>query len=103
MKRPDVDALFEIETSPYYTDKINQVAQYIAWLEGKIKDWINVKDRLPEYSTRALVWRKDTFDEVRSYAIDIWLGDKWHIIDGYKHADFKVLYWMSLPDPPEDE
>lgn len=63
--------------------------------ELKNRRWINVKDRLPSYETMVIVYSElygiglafiDNRDEK-------WCGDC---------HDEDVLYWMPLPEPPEE-
>lgn len=60
--------------------------------------WISVKDRLPEENVWVLCLCRVGIREVLRWQNGQWYHDP-------KHAYFEsfVLYWMPLPEPPEEE
>lgn len=59
-----------------------------------IGGWIRVKDKLPEKEGQYLCWvhiNKVYF----CHQIHLWYSNAW------RWANNNVLYWMSLPEPPE--
>ena len=65
----------------------------------KAEDWINVKDRLPEYATLVLVaWRNpDIVGMGYCYGGDNWRNDN----EEYSQMA-TPHYWMSIVPPKED-
>jgi len=69
-----------------------------------MKEWISVKDRLPEKNQKVLVYAKDK----DSYLIELaeFLPDQsfWFIGEGWnnKYISNLIKCWMSLPEPPNE-
>lgn len=61
--------------------------------------WIPVSERLPEQSTRVLIWYRRSFNEWRPEFGEISLGH-WRPDGGNGNFDNDVLHWMPLPEPP---
>lgn len=66
--------------------------------------WISVKERLPEPNVSVLLAVYDR-DHGYTYRTVAWLntsGDWDSNDDGFNQGDEDVLYWMPLPEPPEE-
>lgn len=53
--------------------------------------WINIKDRLPEFTETYLVTGDDIEMEFCTFCIDFGWGE-----------DYQITHWMPLPEPPKD-
>lgn len=73
-----------------------------------MNEWINVKDRLPEYTDKYLVWvginemGAGMYPEHRAalwnFILKSWDVDHDHI----RELVGPVEYWMPLPEPPKE-
>lgn len=97
------------------TDAIEELqAQINGWIElerkaliKSVPKWINVKERLPEDKETCLIWYEYYHYSLErvlpEYGIGFYLSmyDMWY--GGPSTGkDVKVLYWMPLPEPPEE-
>lgn len=61
----------------------------------KEREWISVKDRMPERSVEVLVYNAK---------LDImYVDDPLYLGEPKLHFDAEVTHWMPLPEPPESE
>jgi len=60
-------------------------------------NWIGVKDRIPELSGFYLVFRPNDGMYVEYFAQH---KSTWYMEDA--DEDYGVVYWMPLPEPPEE-
>jgi len=58
-------------------------------------DWINVNDRLPENLDEVL-----TYDKNEGIGISFFSNDSWYDYNTTKSLN--PVYWMPLPEPPEE-
>ncbi len=63
-------------------------------------EWISVKDRLPEKNGIYFVCYEETELSKRCIGYEWFSEGKW-IVSPYG-MDAKIIYWMLLPEPPED-
>ncbi|HBF66478.1 MAG TPA: hypothetical protein DDW34_12995 [Clostridium sp.] len=70
--------------------------------------WISVKDRLPENNKSVLVYAEGTARQGNTYATaSLQEGEFWFISceigkQSFPNAQFKVAFWMPLPEPPKE-
>lgn len=72
-----------------------------------MNEWISVKDRLPEYTVKYLVWVG--VNEAGAGMYPDYRTALWHYVDKRWYVDHNstyeligdVAYWMPLPLPPE--
>lgn len=64
-----------------------------------IRQWISVKDRLPEDDAHYLVWVSDacTVERAMYYGDGEWLTEELDNLTRY------VTHWMPMPEPPKEE
>lgn len=63
-------------------------------------EWISVKDRLPEKTSRCIVSRFD-YVTCTSFIDILWFEkDSWW--DRLYPGNFAVTHWMPLPEPPKE-
>lgn len=79
----------------------------IEGLRAKLPRWIPVTERLPENGVKVLCWyeyfRYGEYNRMyETYGIGYQFGKSWggEVAQGQKA---KVLAWMPLPEPPEQE
>mgnify|MGYP003314146102 CR=1 FL=1 len=69
-------------------------------------EWISVKNRLPKLDTEVIVATKSkVFSAMRkrkNYSEIIWTNAVWEFEQMERYTG-KVLYWMPLPEPPEQK
>lgn len=98
------DALWELD------DRITELEKQLAKCQEN-KDWISVKDRLPEKYKEVLIYEKWCDTPCIAHLNN--KGD-WHpdlsfvevVGDAYTKGNITqkdVIYWMPLPDPPKGE
>ena len=66
--------------------------------EGRMSEWISVKDALPNVGTRNLTVRYDYVTNTQFCDLLLYDGFWWN---GLIKGDFAVTHWMPLPEPPE--
>ena len=70
-----------------------------------IDKWISVKDRLPREYGSVLVWyewyNRESDAECQWYGISLYDYGKWET-ENLESDCVNVLYWMPLPDAPND-
>ena len=64
--------------------------------------WISANDRLPEKGKEVLVYWINTSQKKEHYDITKYLGDHWYCLDKTGRPWIKVIAWMPLPEPPEN-
>ena len=69
-------------------------------------EWISVKDRLPENGIDVLCWyeyfRFGNYNQMyQTYGIGYQFNENWSG-EVMKGQNCKVLFWMPLPQPPEE-
>ena len=88
------DFIYGIETVLEYAENLQTT--------DAVQEWISVKDKLPEYSGRYLVIRRDKHNGSTSTAIETYIkckvGEWWS-----NDYVYNVTHWMSLPEPPKGE
>ena len=68
------------------------------------QEWISVKDRLPEYNTKCLVYIPESFYYPKiivayySSTKNIWIG-----AEGSIYYNHRPTHWMPLPSPPTEK
>ena len=76
---------------------------FLRW-QLKRYEWISVKDRLPEYNTKCLVYIPEPFYYPKiivayySSTKNIWIG-----AEGSIYYNHRPTHWMPLPSPPTDK
>jgi len=75
--------------------------RYLEKLIGSVK-WISVKDRLPEDGEPILIVVNDLKSEPVQADVCYYDGDEAWLDSGYNFGS-DVIYWMPLPEPPEQE
>ena len=66
-----------------------------------VKEWISVKDRLPEEKVNCIVHYKHTYcdnDDYWAIGICFYDGEKFQM-----NLSYKVTHWQYLPQPPKGE
>lgn len=71
---------------------------YIQQLEGKVPQWISVKDRLPETDNYCIVFEPGYGCEVCMY-----YGDGEWLTRDLSNVTRLVSHWKPLPELPEEE
>lgn len=93
-----------LETDISLTSAVMQIIQTFPAADVQpIDRWISVEDRLPDATYDCLVWYScDTaFGKCKSWGIAHCSRCDWYT----KHLDgdnIEVLYWMPMPEPPQD-
>lgn len=64
-----------------------------------MSEWISVKDRLPNDTTRVLVLRYDYVTDTPF--VDILWYEKGEWWNRHFRGDYAVTHWMPLPMPPK--
>ena len=64
-----------------------------------MKDWISVKDRLPEHDSLVLIYSKNGIEMVVYNGIDSCWDDSTGD-DYYRDIDW-ATHWMPMPEPPK--
>ena len=64
-------------------------------------EWIPVKERLPKYGERVLVFGGVTM-YVAYYDKNRYGGESWHKLNSKSHY-CNPTHWMPLPEPPREE
>ena len=66
-----------------------------------VREWISVKDRLPEEKVNCIVYYKHAYcdnDDYWAIGICFYNGEKFQFDPAYK-----VTHWMPMPQPPKGE
>jgi hypothetical protein len=58
------------------------------------RNWVSVKDRMPNEDEAVLAWNKQGFP-----MIDVWSGKMW----GCAWTVDEISHWMPIPEKPESE
>ena len=70
-----------------------------------MKNWISVKEKLPEIGKSVLVYLNQ-YDEVSIAWRDNCLGmssEKWRTFNSCTYADELISHWMELPEKPQSD
>ena len=66
-----------------------------------VREWVDVKDRLPEEKVNCIVHYKHSYcdnDDYWAIGFCFYDGEKFQLDPAYK-----VTHWMSSPEPPKGE
>jgi len=66
-----------------------------------MSEWISVKDRLPEYDTKFLVYFESGNMSVKWWWAMEW--DRWLYHVEKNVGPDKITHWMPLPNPPDNK
>ena len=93
-----------------YSNATHYLDKRISSIKPKERDWILVKDRLPEKGEDVLVWfeyyRYGRYDCLyQTYGIGTHCGHykSWVINGKTEWRELRVIAWMPLPEKPESE
>ena len=67
----------------------------------KTRQWISVKDRLPDYRKWVLCRCRAEIYEVMRFNFND--GPTWYHDDGHEYLLGFVTHWMPLPEPPKED
>lgn len=84
--------------------KCNDDKTYIKYLEKEIekRDWINIKDRLPENKTKVIIAILHNYvNMLPEYSITIALYNMGDWIGEGNHGYINPTYWMPFPNLPD--
>jgi hypothetical protein len=73
---------------------IDRINRYDPEKELERSPWINVKDKLPPFAQRVLVYMANDYIVIASRLIDAWRNDA-------GSTCIKILYWMPIPESPK--
>lgn len=65
-------------------------------------EWISQKGRLPEIGEEVLVYWENTSQNKTHYYLTHHDGDHWFCLDDNERPWIKIIAWMPLPEPPEN-
>ena len=99
------EKLIEILRKPIFphelVDPIEAVADYLLDSGVTVREWISVKNRLPEEKVDCIVHYKHAYcdnDDYWAIGICFYDGEKFQM-----DLSYKVTYWQYLPHPPKGE
>lgn len=96
---------FPIEVQRDPEDWLNMRDAYLAGLAAgrKEREWVSVKERLPEDGITVMVWH-DTLEHEFAYVDSDELFRAWYDVLGNEIEAFpNITHWMPLPDVPKEE
>lgn len=101
MRLIDADALKE-DLTRFYDGEVT--ARDLIDEQPTVGGWISVKDRLPKTNEMVLVLVKSK-EYVNYHVIAMLMQDgDWDSNDDYFcMSDDEIIYWMPLPEPPEED
>ena len=97
--------LIEILRKPIFphelVDPIEAVADYLLDSGVTVKEWVNVKDRLPEESGMYIVTANDGHAQRVSFVQWQKKNRMWNLTGARSY--WRVSHWQPLPQPPKGE
>lgn len=79
---------------------------YEAGLHASGQQWINVKDKLPDYDQLVLLWHPNFKRQFVGCRVDSGMMEPlywWQLELDMHEPEGIILHWMPLPKPPEDK
>lgn len=111
MRPIDRQALIDIIADAKRTDP--ETGSFVGWLADCLveylkqpNEWVSVEDRLPAENESVLCITngkpRENITLIATYQIGSWNATEGWIIDEWPDwEDAEVLWWMTLPEPPE--
>ena len=67
----------------------------------KIMDWINIKDKDPNWKETVLVWHDDNGLEEWDVGVGFMDNCVWTVWGFSDYSYDEITYWMPIPKPPK--
>lgn len=83
-------------------ERVNVFDAFLAGYQAAKPQWISVNERLPEDKKMVIYWHENFGANVGHYDSTYhkehyhWFSNNWG-----DHGDFRVHWWMPLPEPPK--
>lgn len=97
----NADLSVAVNNSENYFGKLNEACQ-LAADEVHKRQWISVKDRLPEICQDVLVYCKNTQRVTIGRFAHWYDNDGWDIVGTKGRFNDIVTHWMPMPEPPKE-
>jgi aminoglycoside phosphotransferase family enzyme len=113
VKNPCVEKYYKSMTDEQRLEMLYKELEYLEGIRRNIdrdinkillsKEWISVKDRLPEHMDKVLVVYEDSDNILMASYTDGILGKGFSVYyaDGRKPTHTPITHWMPLPEPPK--